>query len=256
VTTRVILLPIVAVLTSVLLTGVIIQICKRKRWVVEPRPDRWHRKPVAQFGGIAIVGGFLLAGSFAHPHPRLLAVFLLTVAIAAVGLCDDVWSWKPRTRLAAEFAIAIATVSFGVIYPLRIANWVNICFTVVWIVGITNAFNLLDNMDGLAAGIGIVAGLTLAFLTPNPSLQLLTLIFVAALGGVLVFNFKPPKIWFLGLMDYSAFYQRHDSGFSGFSLDTAPQIDIRCRPVFGARVSDCSLRDLLHRVQRPLNESG
>jgi len=195
VATSLILLPSIAVLTSASLTGGIMHICKRKGWVVEPRPDRWHRKPVAQFGGIAIVGSLLVAGSFAHPRPRLLVVFLLTIAIAAVGFCDDVWSWKPRTRLAAEFAIAIATVSFGVIYPLRSANWVNICFTVVWIVGITNAFNLLDNMDGLAAGIGIVAGLTLAFLTSNPSLQLLTLIFVGALGGFLIFNFKPAKIF-------------------------------------------------------------
>ncbi|MFZ1133858.1 MAG: hypothetical protein WAN69_02855 [Candidatus Korobacteraceae bacterium] len=138
---------------------------------------------------------FLLAASFIHASARLFGVVLLTVVIAALGLADDLRSWKPSAKLAAELAIAIATVSLGVIYPLRSANWVNICFTVVWIVGITNAFNLLDNMDGLAAGIAIIAGLTLSFLTSNPSLQLLTLSFVAALCGFLLFNFKPAKIF-------------------------------------------------------------
>jgi UDP-GlcNAc:undecaprenyl-phosphate/decaprenyl-phosphate GlcNAc-1-phosphate transferase len=72
---------------------------------------------------------------------------------------------------------------------------VNVCFTVAWIVGITNAFNLLDNMDGLAAGIGIIAGLTLSLLTADASLRLLTLIFVGAIAGFLIFNFKPAKIF-------------------------------------------------------------
>ena len=184
-----------AVFTSAAFTAGIVHICRRNGWVVQTRPDRWHRKPVAQLGGIAIVVSFLFAGTLIHPHGRLLGVVLLTTAIAAVGLCDDLRSWKPVTKLGAEFLIAIATVSLGVIYPLRSANWVNICFTVIWIVGITNAFNLLDNMDGLAAGIGIIAALTLAFLTSNSILQLLTLIFVGALSGFLIFNFKPARIF-------------------------------------------------------------
>lgn len=178
-----------------ILTRVIVQVCRRHGWVVQTRPDRWHRKPVAQFGGIAIVLSFLLTGSLISASTRLLGVVLLTVAMAAVGLADDLRSWKPSAKLAAELAVAIATVALGVIYPLRSANWVNVCFTVVWIVGITNAFNLLDNMDGLAAGIAIIAGLTLSFLTSNPTLQLMTLGFVAALGGFLIFNFKPAKIF-------------------------------------------------------------
>ncbi len=193
--TRLNFLPLAAVLCSASLTVVIMHICKRQGWVVVPRPDRWHRKPVAQFGGVAILFSFLLVASFIHPRPRLLAVMLLTGVIAALGFCDDLWSWKPSMRLAAEFAIAIAAVWFGVVYPLRGAHWINICFTVVWIVGITNAFNLLDNMDGLAAGIGIIAGVTLSLLTTNSMLQELTLIFVAVLGGFLIFNFKPAKIF-------------------------------------------------------------
>jgi UDP-GlcNAc:undecaprenyl-phosphate/decaprenyl-phosphate GlcNAc-1-phosphate transferase len=195
VATSLVFLPIVAFLASAALTAGITRICKRRGWVVMTRPDRWHKVPVAQFGGIAIIAGFVLAGCFSQPTTRLLGVVLLTVAMAAVGLVDDVRSFQPKTKLAAEAVIAIATVSLGVVYPLRSAHWVNICFTVVWIVGITNAINLLDNMDGLAAGIAIVAGLTLSYLTSNPALQLMTLGLVGALSGFLIFNFKPAKIF-------------------------------------------------------------
>jgi UDP-GlcNAc:undecaprenyl-phosphate/decaprenyl-phosphate GlcNAc-1-phosphate transferase len=162
---------------------------------VHPRSDRWHRKPVAQFGGIAIIIAFVAAAGLSGIHARLLAVVGLTVVIAAIGFCDDVRSWRPITRLILEFAIAAATVSLGLVYPLRSAHWINICFTLAWIVGITNAFNLLDNMDGLAAGIGIIAGIILSLLTPDAHLRLLTLVFVGAIGGFLIFNFKPAKIF-------------------------------------------------------------
>lgn len=185
----------VAVLASALLTGVILHLCRRRAWLLQPRADRWHRQPVAQFGGVAIVLSFLAAGAFTHLPTPLLGVTLLTAVMAIVGLCDDLHSCKPCTKLAAEFVIAAATVSLGVVYPLRSAPWVNLGFTVVWIVGITNAFNLLDNMDGLAAGIGIIAAFVLSLLTSDPHLRLLTLTFLGAISGFLLFNFKPAKIF-------------------------------------------------------------
>jgi len=170
-------------------------VCRRQGWVVQPRADRWHRAPVAQFGGVAIVLAFAATAGLLRVHGRLLGVTVLTAAIALLGFCDDVRSWKPITRLAIEFLIAGGTVGLGLVYPLRTANWVNVCFTLVWIVGITNAFNLLDNMDGLAAGIGIIAGITLSLLTADAQLRMLTLTFVGALAGFLVFNFKPARIF-------------------------------------------------------------
>jgi len=143
VATSLVFLPSVALLASASLTAGITNICRRRGWVVMTRPDRWHKVPVAQFGGIAIIVSFVLAGCFGQLNARLLGVVLLTVSMAALGLTDDLRSLKPGTKLAAESIIAIATVSLGVVYPLRSANWANICFTVVWIVGITNAFNLL-----------------------------------------------------------------------------------------------------------------
>ena len=195
VVSRLILLPFGALLASVTLTGCIIFICNRNGWMVAPRPDRWHRKAVAQFGGIAILLSFALVGSFTHLQPRLLGLVLLTLAMGVVGLWDDIFPLPPAAKLGAQVLIACVTVSLGVVYPLRTANWVNIGFTVFWIVGITNALNLLDGMDGLAAGVGIIAATTLALLTSDGNLRLLSLIFIGAVAGFLIFNFKPAKIF-------------------------------------------------------------
>jgi UDP-GlcNAc:undecaprenyl-phosphate GlcNAc-1-phosphate transferase len=183
------------VLASALLTGGILHLCQRRSWLVAPRADRWHRQPVAQFGGVAIILSFVAVGLVTHLHTQLLGITLLTAIMAIVGFCDDLRSWKPRTRLAAELVIAAATVALGVVYPLGGAHWVNIAFTMVWIVGIANAFNLLDNMDGLAAGIGVIAAFVLVLLTPDLHLQLLTLIFLGAISGFLLFNIKPARIF-------------------------------------------------------------
>jgi UDP-N-acetylmuramyl pentapeptide phosphotransferase/UDP-N-acetylglucosamine-1-phosphate transferase len=74
------------------------------------------------------------------------------------GLADDIWSLKPATKLVIEIAVASAFLYFG--YHLNWVNGVTVdwMLTLIWIVGLTNAFNLLDNMDGLCAGIAVVAG--------------------------------------------------------------------------------------------------
>ncbi len=163
--------------------------------MVQPRADRWHRQPVAQFGGIAVVLAFAAAAGLTPVHGRLLGVTAFTLLIAALGFCDDLRPWTPRTKLLVEAIIAAATVSLGVVYPLCAVDWVNVCFTIAWIVGITNAFNLLDNMDGLSAGISVIAAVILSLLAADAHLRVLTLIFAGAVAGFLVFNFKPARIF-------------------------------------------------------------
>lgn len=219
-----ILLPLAASLISVLLTAATIVLCRRRGWVLQPRADRWHRQPVAQFGGVAIVLAFLAVASL-QLHQRLLALACLTALIGAIGFCDDLRSWKPATRLAVELLIAALAASMGVVYPLSGTPWLNVGFTLAWIVGITNAFNLLDNMDGLTAGIAVIAGIAISLLTPDAHLRLLTLIFVGAIGGFLVFNFKPAKI-FMGDTGSLAigFYLACASVLAVSHISTVPQV--------------------------------
>jgi UDP-GlcNAc:undecaprenyl-phosphate GlcNAc-1-phosphate transferase len=162
---------------------------------LQPRADRWHRRPVAHFGGIAIISAFVIGALITGARGRLLAIVGMTLAIAIIGFCDDLRPWKPATKLLCEFVIAGLTVYLGVLYPVPGARWVSYGFTVVWIVGITNALNLLDNMDGLTAGIGIIASVALALMTSDVHLRILTLAFAASCVGFLLFNFRPAKIF-------------------------------------------------------------
>src|SRR4051812_42551753 len=130
----------------------------RLSFVASPREDRWHRRPIALLGGVAI-GASLLAATVTLGGAGKLGVLLTSAGIIfAMGLADDIWSLKPATKLVIEVAVASMFLYFG--YRL---NWVHSVtidwmLTLVWIVGMTNAFNLLDNMDGLCAGIAVVAG--------------------------------------------------------------------------------------------------
>ena len=127
---------------------------------------------------------------------------LTAAAIFIVGLVDDVLSLKPATKLIAQIGLASALLVFG--YRL---NWLesmtlDLLLTLVWIVGMTNAFNLLDNMDGLCAGIAMIVGAALMIdLLPGAAGTLMSsqarylAILLGATGGFLVYNFHPASIF-------------------------------------------------------------
>jgi UDP-GlcNAc:undecaprenyl-phosphate GlcNAc-1-phosphate transferase len=128
------------------------------------------------------------------------ALLLVTgLAAAAIGLVDDIVVLRPATKLVAQIVLASAFVYFGYrLYWLESMTG-DAMLTLIWIVGVTNAFNLLDNMDGLAAGIAIIVGLTLmaGFLgdgEPRSYAAYLALL-IGALGGFLIYNFNPASIF-------------------------------------------------------------
>jgi len=174
----------------------------RLSFVASPREDRWHRRPIALLGGVAI-GASLLATTVTLGGAGKLGVLLTSAGIIfAMGLADDIWSLKPATKLVIEVAVASMFLYFG--YRL---NWVHSVtidwmLTLVWIVGMTNAFNLLDNMDGLCAGIAVVAGgafLAGAFPVAPGSPEFYAVRYLAALlgavSGFLVYNVHPASIF-------------------------------------------------------------
>ena len=173
-----------------------IKIAHRRGWLVFPRIDRWSTRPVAQLGGMAILLCLLVAAFVLPPSPKGIALVFLTISMGTIGLWDDLRSLRPYLKLLIQVILALVAVYCGFIYPLRPTPAVNILFTVVWIVGITNAFNLLDNMDGLAAGVGIITAVSILIVqTPSTSVQGLILAMVGALLGYLLFNFPPAKIF-------------------------------------------------------------
>lgn len=180
------------------LTPAVIRLAHRKKWIALPKKDRWHEKPTALMGGIAIYAGatltlFTLYFSYI-PWPVWLGATIMFVT----GLVDDLKTIRPGGKLVAQVVssglLLLAGYSFGEGLPF----WFVVPLTFFWTIGITNAINLLDNMDGLAAGISCIAALVLAgfaFLTGNVAGMVVALVLAGASGGFLVFNFKPARIF-------------------------------------------------------------
>ena len=174
----------------------------RLGFVARPREDRWHRGTVALFGGVGIAI-VLFACSTIFGLVRAQPVLIATaVLMFGTGLVDDVLRIKPATKLIAQLALACALLFFD--YRL---NWLqsttlDSLLTLVWIVGVTNAFNLLDNMDGLCAGIALIVGTALLIdLLPGAAgtrafseAQYLAIL-LGATGGFLVYNLHPASIF-------------------------------------------------------------
>jgi len=183
---------------SVLVTGAAIWVCHRKNWLVQPREDRWSRTPVAKYGGIGILLVFFVSTVGLHIGNLLRMVAVLTLAMALVGFLDDTYGLRVRWKLLSEVAIAVTAVASGVLYPLFPSHLANIVFSILWLVAVTNAFNLLDNMDGLCAGVSIIACVNLLVLIRNANflpLSVLLLMLEGCLLGFLLFNFYPAKIF-------------------------------------------------------------
>ncbi len=188
-----------ALLLSLMLTPLVRAIARRKGIVAAPNTDRWHKKPTAMLGGIAIFLAVAVTYLALMPHARQSLIIMAGSAILfGVGLVDDFLNIKPYKKLIGQVAAATFVIYFGLHLPWTASEPLNIVITIFWLVGITNAVNLLDNMDGLAAGIAAISSLFLAtsfFLGGQGSEALMLAVFAAALLGFLVYNSNPASIF-------------------------------------------------------------
>ena len=186
-----------------LLTLLFVPLVRRlaHRWgcVAQPRKERWHSRPTPMLGGAAFFPAFLAAALLFSPD--LLSVapfFLITALMFGVGIYDDLRQINPTTKLVCQMIGAASAILFG--YSLRFFTWMPLdaVLTALWIVGLTNALNLLDNMDGLAGGIALIAALYLAFLfyqQGDSQHAVLALALAGAVAGFLLHNFYPASIF-------------------------------------------------------------
>ncbi len=167
--------------------------------VVVPRADRWHRRPVALLGGVAIMLGVLPALVWTGgQRGRLAELTLLALVMGAVGLLDDIRPLRPQVKLVAQIVLAGLLVERDFVLRLTGVPMLDVVLTLVWVVGVTNAFNLLDNMDGLAGGMAVIAGgfrFALFLLEGDLAAATMTAGFVGAVLGFLVRNAPPAKIF-------------------------------------------------------------
>jgi UDP-GlcNAc:undecaprenyl-phosphate GlcNAc-1-phosphate transferase len=184
-------------------------------------PLKIHGGPVALFGGLAVLAtvwtGLIIWHFWSSRTggvsmvPALLPIFLGGTLVFLVGAFDDVWKVKPAVRLLAHFVAAVIVVSCGAKLPLTPVFCISGIFSVLYIIGAVNAFNIIDGMDGLCAGLSLIscAGFfVLGLMDGNVVLTGLAAIMFAAILGFLPYNFHPAKI-FLG---------DAGSGFIGFML--------------------------------------
>lgn len=194
------LVPIgLAFVLALTLTPIVGILARRWGFVAKPKSDRWHKKPTALLGGIAILATVLLTWAVFLPLTKA-SVLVMTASafLWAVGLVDDVFQIKPYQKLTGQVIGAAAVIAGGLILPWTPWPLVNVMVTVFWLVGITNAVNLLDNMDGLAAGVAAIASLSLSicFLSDGQTAEAILLaLFAAALLGFLIWNSNPASIF-------------------------------------------------------------
>ena len=186
-------------LLSLLLTFGVRSLAVRFGFVAKPKSDRWHKRPTAMLGGVAIFAATTIVYfSFVPITHDSLVVLGGSAFLFLVGLIDDLITVRPYQKLIGQLIGAGILISFGLKLPLTGYEIVDIWITVFWVVGITNAINLLDNMDGLAAGISAIAAISLAVnFAANGSMAEVLFIsaFVGALLGFLVFNSNPASIF-------------------------------------------------------------
>jgi UDP-GlcNAc:undecaprenyl-phosphate GlcNAc-1-phosphate transferase len=181
------------------LTYAVREIASRTGFVAKPKSDRWHKRPTAMMGGVAIFLTTIVAyGLFVPKTTESMIVIAASSFLFFVGLMDDVLNIKPYQKLFGQLIGATVVVGLGPKLPITGYELVDIWITVFWLIGITNAINLLDNMDGLAAGISVIAAGSLAVgfgLNGQANELLIVSIFIGALLGFLVFNFNPASIF-------------------------------------------------------------
>lgn len=167
--------------------------------VARPRADRWHTRPTALFGGVAIwLAIWVGALPFLWREPAVRGLFLGATAIFLLGVWDDLRSIRPGWKLFGQAMCAFVVPLTGTTTEMLPGYWLNVALAVFWIVLVTNAFNLIDNMDGLAAGIAAICAVVLFGFThfrDFGALQIMAAAVVGAAFGFLRYNFNPASIF-------------------------------------------------------------
>ena len=172
---------------------------------------RVHDHPIPRMGGLAIFIGFVLSLIFFVPmSTKVLGLLVGSVIIAVMGGVDDIVSLNPWVKLAGQIVAALVAIRCGLVFDV-ISNpnifaeetyieigWLSVPLTMLWIVGCTNAVNLIDGLDGLAVGVSAISSLTMLIVSLFVSEPVVSIILAALTGaclGFMPYNLNPAKIF-------------------------------------------------------------
>ncbi len=221
---------VIAAAVSALSTPLIVRLAMRLGIVDADGHDRrMHALPTPRVGGIAVFFGFAFAlfavlgvalvspfallpaaDQFDAIH-RLVGLLFGSLLILGVGIWDDVMQMRPRNKLFAQIVVALISMLYGFVIPgitnpfdhnpatnwIDFPIWVGVPLTLLWYVGMMNAINFLDGLDGLLAGVAAISSLFLfviAVLHANPVVALVVVALTGAALGFLPYNFNPARI--------------------------------------------------------------
>ena len=201
-----------AAVVSLISTPVVRSLAFRVGAVDVPKDNRrMHNHPIPRMGGLAIFFGFILSVLLFVPLTQQLRTMLLgAVVIVILGIFDDIYALPAMPKFMIQIAAALVAVLGGNrIFGLSNINifssdpywelgWLSIPISVLWIVGITNAVNLIDGLDGLACGVSTISSMTLLVIALNvaePDVAVLTAALAGACIGFLPYNLNPARIF-------------------------------------------------------------
>ena len=213
---------VLAFITTFVITPYTIKLAKKVGAVDTPKDERRVNKvTMPRLGGLAIIAGFSVSIIYLliilsieksinlledNTHIKLLGFLIGGVIISVVCFIDDLKDLPPLVKLVAQVLAAVVVVAFGLrieninvpfLYKVGLPNVFSIILTVGWIIGITNAINLIDGLDGLSSGIALISCVSMLIifaLNASPIIAILLITALAgALSGFLPFNFNPAK---------------------------------------------------------------
>ncbi|MEK4634143.1 glycosyltransferase family 4 protein [Bacillus sp. 4A_MP3] len=206
---RIVVAFFVSVLTVLIITPLIKKLAIKVGAVDKPNHRKIHSKTMPRMGGLAIFIGVIVGVvcSGIYHETKMTAIIVGAFVIIFLGIIDDRYQLSAKVKFIIQLAVGIMIVSTGLKMEFfsvpflseRIElGWLSYPLTVLWIVGITNAMNFIDGLDGLAAGLSVIGLSTIAFMafTGGKVLILsLSLVVIGSTLGFLVYNFHPAKIF-------------------------------------------------------------
>lgn len=204
---------ITALLAAMLVTPWVMRLATRMGAVDHPNDRKVHKKVMPRLGGLSVFIGFVAAFLLVifqykgeYGYHEVFGILLGSTLIVFLGVLDDRWNLSARWKFAGQMLAALIVIGFGLQVEFinlpfdgRIPfGWLSIPVTLIWIVGVTNAVNLIDGLDGLASGVSAIATgtiMVIALLLGNDVVAVFAAALLGSTLGFLFFNFHPAKIF-------------------------------------------------------------
>ena len=206
---------LLAFATTAALVPLMILLSRRLGVIAHPSERHVHSKPMPLLGGMALFLGFAAAIAITMPDVaagdrfEVVGVLIVSALAAVLLIADDRWSLPPLSKFGLQALIAlIAVLAFGKEFQITFVSlpslgiiqlgWLAIPISLFWILGMQNTVNLLDGVDGLAAGVVMIVAITLVFAaagTRQTDVVQLAAALAGCCGGFLLFNFSPARIF-------------------------------------------------------------